>query len=132
MAAASAVISRRRLPGLPQPTTRRPIVGVAELRRIGAAYLDRARALAPDAARITDKMPGNFRFAGLIHLALPNARIIHTVRDPVDTCLSCFSILFGGDQPYSYDLAELVRFYQAYRALMAHWRAVLPAGTCSK
>ncbi len=106
-----------------------PDVGAAELRRVGAAYLDRARALAPDAARITDKMPGNFRFAGLIHLALPNARIIHTVRDPVDTCLSCFSILFGGDQPYSYDLAELGRFYQAYRALMAHWRAVLPAGT---
>ncbi len=100
----------------------------AALRRIAGRYLDRARALAPDAARITDKMPGNFRFAGLIHLALPNARIIHTVRDPVDTCLSCYSMLFGGDLPFTYDLAELGRYYRAYTALMAHWRGVLPEG----
>jgi tetratricopeptide (TPR) repeat protein len=106
-----------------------PDVGGAELRQIGSRYLDRVRALAPQAAaRITDKMPGNFRFAGLIHLALPNARIIHVRRDPVDTCFSCFSILFGGDQPYSYDLGELGRFYRGYAELMAHWRAVLPAG----
>jgi hypothetical protein len=66
--------------------------------------------------------------AGLIHLALPNARIIHTRRDPVDTCLSCFLILFGGHQPQTYDLAELGRFYCAYQALMEHWRTVLPPG----
>ena len=100
----------------------------AALRGIGDRYLERARALAPDAARITDKMPGNFRFAGLIHLALPNARIIHTVRDPIDTCLSCYSMLFGGDLPFAYDLAELGRYYRAYIALMAHWRRVLPEG----
>ena len=105
-----------------------PDVGGEELRAIGARYVERVRALAPAARRITDKMPGNFRFAGLIHLALPNARIIHTSRDPVDTCLSCFSILFGGDQPYSYDLGELGRYYRAYASLMAHWRAVLPKG----
>jgi len=46
--------------------------------------------------RVVDKMPGNFVFVGLISLALPNARIIHTRRDPVDTCLSCFSTLFAG------------------------------------
>src|SRR6476619_7453908 len=74
-------------------------------------------------------MPGNFHFAGLIHLALPNARIIHARRDPVDTCLSCFSILFEGDgNRYTYDLAELGRVYRAYESLMAHWRAVLPPG----
>jgi tetratricopeptide (TPR) repeat protein len=101
-------------------------VGGAELRRIGARYVERVRALAPTAARITDKMPGNFRFAGLIHLALPNARIIHVRRDPLDTCFSCFTTLFGGDQPYAYDLAELGRYYRAYGSLMAHWRAVVP------
>ena len=99
-----------------------------DFRRIGAEYLDLLRPLAPEAARIVDKMPGNFLFVGLIHLILPNARIIHTVRDPVDTCLSCFSKLFAGEQAFSYDLAELGRYHRAYRGLMAHWRAALPAG----
>jgi len=103
-------------------------IGGAELRRIGAGYLDRITGLAPAALRITDKMPANFRFAGLIHLALPEARLIHVSRDPVDTCLSCFSILFGGDQPFTYDLGELGRYYHAYQQLMAHWRTVLPPG----
>jgi tetratricopeptide (TPR) repeat protein len=105
-----------------------PDIGEAELRRLGAHYLESVRALAPAAPRITDKMPINFRFAGLIHLALPNARLIHTRRDPVDTCLSGFSILFGGDQPHTYDLAELGRYYRAYARLMRHWREVLPPG----
>ena len=65
-----------------------------QLRQLGASYVGRIRAAAPAAERITDKMPENFRFAGLIHLALPNARIIHTRRDPIDTCLSCFSKRF--------------------------------------
>jgi tetratricopeptide (TPR) repeat protein len=103
-------------------------IGGEELRRLGAGYVAKVTALAPGARRITDKMPANFRYAGLIHLALPNARIIHMMRDPVDTCLSCFSILFGGDQPFAYDLGELGRYYRAYQKLMAHWRAVLPAG----
>ena len=86
------------------------------------------RPLAPDAARIVDKMPANFTCVGLIRLILPNAKIIHVSRDPVDTCLSCFSKLFSGDQPFSYDLAELGRYYRAYQGLMAHWRATLPPG----
>jgi tetratricopeptide (TPR) repeat protein len=98
------------------------------LRLLGTSYVDAVGAAAPWAGRITDKMPGNFPFAGLIHLALPNARIIHMRRDPIDTCLSCFSILFAQGQPYSYDLAELGRFYRAYEALMEHWRQVLPEG----
>jgi len=71
-------------------------------------------------------MLSNFAYVGLIHLALPNARIIHAVRDPVDTCLSAFSLLFGDDQPYTYNLAELGRYYRAYTAMMEHWRRVLP------
>jgi tetratricopeptide (TPR) repeat protein len=95
---------------------------------IGADYLRRIDALAPSAERITDKLPKNFLFAGLIHLALPDAVIIHSVRDPVDTCLSCFSQLFTSMQYYSYDLAELGRYYAGYRRLMQHWVRVLPPG----
>jgi hypothetical protein len=97
-----------------------------ELERLGSDYVGSLRAAAPDAARIVDKMPGNFRFVGAIHLALPNARIIHVRRDPIDTCLSCFSILFAGDQPFAYDLEELGRYYRGYTALMEHWRGLLP------
>jgi tetratricopeptide (TPR) repeat protein len=97
-------------------------------RDIGGAYGRMLALVAPDAARVTDKALENFSQLGLIHLALPNARIIHTRRDPIDTGLSCFQKLFGGDLPYSYDLGELGRYYRAYARLMAHWRAVLPAG----
>jgi lipoprotein NlpI len=95
-------------------------------RRLGEHYLSSIVAAAPEARRITNKTLDNFRFIGLIHLALPNARIIHMRRDPLDTCLSCFSKLFTGSLPYSYDLGELGRYYRAYHALMAHWRRVLP------
>lgn len=99
-----------------------------ELRLMGTDYVTALRSLAPSAVRITDKMPGNFLYVGLIRLILPNARIIHTVRDPVDTCLSCFSKLFSGEQPFAYDLAELGHYHRAYQHLMAHWRSVLPLG----
>jgi hypothetical protein len=105
-----------------------PALEAAPIRTIGAHYLAQIRALAPEASHITDKMPSNYYFAGLIHLALPNARIIHTVRDPVDTCISCFSKLFTAEQSHTYDLGELGRYYRRYQQLMAHWRRVLPAG----
>jgi hypothetical protein len=94
---------------------------------MGAQYMAALRPLAPAAARIVDKLPSNFLYVGLIRLMLPNARIIHAMRDPVDTCLSCFSKLFSGEQPFAYDLGELGRYYAAYARLMAHWRAVVPA-----
>ena len=97
-------------------------------REIGEAYNHMLALVAPNAMRVTDKALENFTQLGLIHLALPNARIIHARRDPIDTCLSCFSKLFGGDLPYSYDLGELGRYYRAYARLMDHWRAVLPDG----
>jgi tetratricopeptide (TPR) repeat protein len=105
-----------------------PALASADFRELGARYLAELKRLAPDAARITDKMPGNFAFAGLIHLALPNAIIIHAVRDPVDTCVSCFSKLFTAEQGHTYDLGELGRYYRRYQALMAHWHAILPPG----
>lgn len=95
--------------------------------RLGQAYLDRVAPLAQGRPHLVDKMPGNFLYAGLIPLILPGARIIHARRDAVDTCLSCYSKLFSGDQPFAYDQAELGAFYRDYEALMAHWREVLPA-----
>jgi hypothetical protein len=83
--------------------------------------------LAQGRRHIVDKMPANFMYAGLIRLMLPGARIIHSRRNPVDTCLSCYSKLFTREQIFSYDLAELGQFHLGYQALMAHWRAVLPA-----
>ena len=103
-----------------------PDMSGEQFRNLGARYLKELKQLAPDAIRITDKMPANFLNAGLIHLALPNATIIHTMRDPVDTCISCFSKLFDEPQPFTYDLSELGRYYRSYGALMAHWRRVLP------
>ena len=98
------------------------------LSALGERYLETVRSGHPEAGRFTDKMPANFLLVGLIHLALPRARIIHTVRDPVDTCLSCFTTLFADGQQYSYDLVELGRHYRGYARLMAHWREVLPPG----
>ncbi|HEY1935255.1 MAG TPA: tetratricopeptide repeat protein [Acetobacteraceae bacterium] len=114
--------------GLPFPEIV-PDLSDDQLRRLGAGYLAAVGAGAPWAARITDKMPANFSYLGLIRLALPNARIIHVRRDPIDTCLSCFALLFEVGQPYSYDLGELGRYYRAYAALMEHWRRALPAAT---
>lgn len=98
------------------------------LHALGKRYAHALQRLAPNAARITDKLPANFFYVGMIHLILPNARIIHTVRDPIDTCLSCFSNLFVNGQDYTYDLRELGRFYAQYRDLMAHWHNILPQG----
>jgi tetratricopeptide (TPR) repeat protein len=103
-----------------------PTMSGDDLRKLGGQYVRAIRRLAPDAERITDKMPGNFALAGLIHLALPHARIIHVCRDARDTAFSCFSILFARGQEFGYDLAELGRYCAAYRSLMDHWRDVMP------
>jgi Tfp pilus assembly protein PilF len=89
-------------------------------------YLERLRALAPSAARIVDKMPGNTHHLGLIATVFPDARIIHCRRDPRDTCLSCYAQNFGADIVWSTDLAALGRHYRQYHRLMEHWRGVLP------
>ena len=105
-----------------------PSLDAKALRQIASRYLDGLKKHAPDAKHITDKMPSNYYFAGLIHMAMPNAVIIHSVRDPVDTCISCFSKLFTAEQNHTYDLAELGRYHRRYRRLMAHWHRVLPQG----
>ena len=95
------------------------------LHALSADYL--ARIGSAGAARSTDKMLANAVFAGLIHLALPDARIVNARRDPVDTCLSCFAELFASDVPFAYDLGELGRFHRAQAGLLDHWRRVIPS-----
>ena len=104
-----------------------PVAG-EELLQLAELYLSKISNLSADAARVTDKLLGNFIFVGMIYLALPNAAIIHTVRDPLDTCISCYSKLFADGQNHTYELSELGRYYRQYRALMAHWHRVLPPG----
>ena len=118
-----------RLPQAPAFPEIAPAMLADDFRALGTAYHQKLRERAPEAARITDKMPGNFLFAGLIHLALPNATIIHAVRDPVDTCVSCFAEHFTHGQVQTYDLSELGRYYRHYQELMAHWHEVLPPGS---
>jgi len=100
----------------------------ATLRAWAEEYLACIMQRAPQAKHITDKMPANFFAVPLIHLMLPNAKIIHVKRNPVDTCVSCFTRLFHRKQEHTYDLAELGRYYADYARLMDHWRRVLPAG----
>jgi tetratricopeptide (TPR) repeat protein len=106
-----------------------PSLSSDQVYEVGQSYLRVVQGRAPAAERIIDKMPYNFEGIGLIHLALPNARIIHACRDPRDTALSCFSILFAEGQEFTYDLSELGRYIRSYQALMEHWRRVLPEGT---
>jgi tetratricopeptide (TPR) repeat protein len=101
-----------------------------QLDQMGQDYLKSIRTLAPDAERIVDKMPINFYYLGLIRQILPNAKIIHAMREPMDSCFSCYSRLFANDnQAFSYDLETLGRYYLRYADIMRHWRAVLPPGT---
>ena len=93
--------------------------------RLAGDYLDHLRALAPEAERVTDKNPFNFRHLGLIALLFPKARVVHCRRDPRDTALSCY--INNLDVPtWSTDLADIGRYMRSYEALMEHWRAVLP------
>lgn len=90
------------------------------------AYLRRLADLSDGAQRVTNKLPGNFAFLGLIALLFPNAPIVHTRRNAIDTCLSCYVVSFAQGHAYSNDLEDLGRYWRIYDSLMDHWRAVLP------
>lgn len=98
----------------------------SDLRHGAEAYVAELDAHAQGAPRITDKMPANFQYLGLIHALMPNAKLVHVMRDPLDTCLSCYTRLFDRSQFQSYDLEELGHYYLQYRRLMQHWDQVLP------
>ena len=94
--------------------------------RFGDDYLKLLGTLSAQAERVVDKMPANFWCLGLIHDALPNARIIHMQRDPIDTCLSIYFQHFNSALLYANDLQDLAHFYREYRRIMAHWSSMLP------
>jgi len=94
--------------------------------RLGRAYLDGCARLRGDTPHFIDKLPGNFLHVPLILAALPRARIVHLVRDPMDACFASFKQLFADAYPHSYDQAEQARHYVRYHELMAHWRREFP------
>lgn len=94
------------------------------IERFSKTYLAHLRRLAPGAERVTDKLPPNFMYLGLIAALFPGARVIHCQRDPVDTCVSCYFNMRGGLN-YTHDLRALGSFYRDYQRLMAHWKRVL-------
>jgi len=97
------------------------------LTKAAADYLSVLRAIAPTAARVTDKMPFNFLWAGLIHVAFPRATIIHCRRGAIDTALSIHQTHFHPSMPFPTGGAELVAYFRGYQRLIDHWRTVLPA-----
>ncbi len=98
----------------------------AVLDKMSERFLDRLAALSGGERYVSDKMPGNFLMLGLISMLFPEAKIIHCIRNPVDTCLSCYFHDFSGFHPYTYDLDDLVSYYKNYQRLMAHWYNALP------
>lgn len=110
-------------PGYPQILSALDRQTLADM---GRDYLEQTRIHRGDAPFFIDKMPNNFRHIGLIHLMLPNARIIDARREPMACCFSNFKQLFAEGQEFSYDLADLGRYYRDYERLMTHWDAVLP------
>jgi tetratricopeptide (TPR) repeat protein len=96
------------------------------LREYGEKYLEDTRVFRTGKPRFIDKMPNNFRHIGLIHLILPNARIIDARRDPMACCFSNFKQLFASGQEFTYNIEDLARYYRSYLQLMSHWDSVLP------
>ena len=96
------------------------------LRHLGGEYLRRTRRYRGERPFFTDKNPNNFVHVGLLHLILPNAKIIDAKRHPLDSCLGSYKQLFAQGQPFSYDLVELGEYYLEYQRLMDHWHEVLP------
>lgn len=96
-----------------------------DLDRYTERYLSLLDQRDPNATRVSDKLPANFERLGLIALLFPGARVLHCVRDPLDTCLSCFFQDFRSSNAYSYSLEHLGHYYAEYTALMRHWREVL-------
>ena len=97
-----------------------------ELRRLGEIYLEETRVYRQGAPFFVDKLPANFQEIGLIHLILPDAKIIDARRDAMACCFSNYQQLYASGQDFSYDLTELGRYYRGYAHLMDHWDCVLP------
>ncbi len=97
-----------------------------ELKKMGDAYISKMRSHSANSRFISDKMPHNFFYLGVIKTILPQAKIIHCQRDPLDNCFSIYKNYFSSSQRYAYDLSELGEYYACYQTLMDHWHQVLP------
>jgi tetratricopeptide (TPR) repeat protein len=95
--------------------------------KVGNDYLNKVWELSPNSKYISDKMPGNFFNIGLIYLAFPHAKIIHSMRDPMDTCFSNFTKLFKDDMRFTYSQENIGNYYKDYHTIMEHWKKVLPS-----
>ena len=101
-------------------------IGAYEFKLLGSEYIERSRRHRGDRPFFTDKNPNNFVHVGLLHLILPNAKVINARRHPLDSCLGSYKQLFAQGQPFTYDLVELGEYYLQYQRLMDHWHEVLP------
>jgi len=113
----------------PPPVSRLDFVTATarlDFHALGDAYLQSVRPLRDASPFFIDKLPFNYLYAGLIHLALPRAKIINLQRHPMDTCYAVYKQLFKDAYPFSYDLDELGQYFIAYCGLMQHWNAVMP------
>jgi tetratricopeptide (TPR) repeat protein len=120
----------RHNPDLTTPPARYP-TSVANIdadgfRQLGSEYIERSCRHRGDRPFFTDKNPNNFVHVGLLHLILPNAKIINARRHPLDSCFGSYKQLFASGQPFTYDLVELGEYYLQYQRLMDHWHEVLP------
>ena len=97
-----------------------------DLVKMGQAYIEDTRIHRQGAPFFIDKMPNNFRHIGLIHLILPNAKIIDARREPMACCFSGFKQLFAEGQEFTYGLEQIGRYYRGYTELMRHWDFTLP------
>jgi hypothetical protein len=115
-------------PDLDNPLYPAALAGMAQqdFARLGQRYMADTRIYRTGKPVFIDKMPNNFRHIGLIHLILPNARIIDARRDPMSCCFSNLKQLFAQGQEFSYSIEDIARYYRTYLELMRHWDAVLP------
>jgi predicted Zn-dependent protease len=101
-------------------------LSAGQFQELGDKYLADTRVYRTGKARFIDKMPNNFRHLALIHLILPNAKIIDARREPMACCFSNFKQLFASGQQFTYSIEDIARYYRMYVELMAHWDAALP------
>lgn len=98
------------------------------MEEMGANYVTSVEPTRDGSPRFVDKLPMNSLNLGIIHGALPNAKIVHVVRNPLDACYAMYKFLFKNGYPFSYDLQDLATYYAGHYHLMKHWHQVLPAG----
>jgi hypothetical protein len=122
-------MNRNRADGVNYPRAVRELSG-QHFHRLGQQYLDLARIHRTEGRlRFIDKMPNNFPAVGLLHLILPNCKIIDARRYPMDSCLSCYRQLFARGQSFTYDLTDIGEYFLEYQRMMDYWHEVLP-GRC--